>query len=136
MVVSASYEWRTPPTLGAFRQDWKRAAPPDSLLQLYLSRAANSPLEACPSLTRILDRRGVAYGPQAESRRQRESGAAGGAADALIVSLPAVSEDGQEAIVDIGRTCPGLCGYGMFVYFRRDGQGQWQRAGYSRGWIS
>ena len=54
----------------------------------------------------------------------------------MVVSLPAVSGDSQEAIVDIGETCPGLCGHGMFVYFRKDDEGQWQRVGYSRVWIS
>lgn len=136
MVVSASDSWRVPQTVDEFRRGWENATPSDSVLQAYLSRTTQSPLEACPALVRYLDQQAIPHGPEAEAKRQSKLGVRGDGADALMVSLPAVSQDGREAIVDIGVTCPGLCGHGMFVYFRKDEEGLWKRVGYSRMWFS
>jgi len=54
----------------------------------------------------------------------------------LDISLPIVSEDGRNALVDVGVACGGLCGAGGVRHYRRDGVGLWRLVGVGGQWIS
>ena len=109
----------------------------DPLYPLYLELAdldGVDPRTRCRSLNAFLKSDGVrqrftTLQPKRTSKDEWD-------AIYLSVSMPAVSEDGQEAIMLSGMTFAPLAGGGSEIYLRKDKRGEW-RIKYERStWIS
>lgn len=121
---------------GAFTTDtllqagWTGDVPPQSLADAFLSLPAQSPLDACPGLQAELAKAKIGAGDDAVARATAENADIVDlptyGADVLSLSLPIVSADGRDALLQ-DRLCEGpqAC-VGSIVHLQREKGGRWK----------
>jgi hypothetical protein len=121
---------------GAFTTDtlmqagWTGEAPSRDLADAFLSLPAQSPLQACPGLPAELAKERVATGDDAVARVTAENADIVSlptyGANVLSLSLPIVSADGRDALLQ-DRLCDGPqdC-VGSIVHLQREKGGRWK----------
>jgi hypothetical protein len=117
--------------------DWSKAAPSQPLLRAW-SAAPRTDVLQCPAVQDLLARRGIASGQAAADPLRQGSGGKpllSWRGEILAVGMPVVSADGQDALVEIGSACGGLCGAGFLLHLRRANDA-WAVAGSLWLWIS
>jgi hypothetical protein len=105
---------------------WRKAKPSRALAEKFAKAPPGDVLNACPSVRRLLTERKVAFGSEAaraaaSSEPPREISPISSHLY-LSMSLPVVSDDGQEALV-----VTESAGGASIAYFRRDDGGHWRR---------
>ena len=121
---------------GAFTTDtllqagWTGDVPSQSLADAFLSLPAQSPLEACPGLPAELAKARITTGDDAVARVTAENTEIVDlptyGANVLSLSLPIVSADGRDALLQ-DRLCDGPkdC-VGSIVHLQREKGGRWK----------
>lgn len=108
--------------------------PSSAMAQAYLSAKPVSAVTACPKVRAYLDSQKVGYGPEGIRQAEREAGRDPLGAMIIRLSLPVLSPDGREAIMDMSydfRTGGG----GGKTYYWREPAGGWHAGDLER-WLS
>lgn len=97
-----------------------------------------SAVKQCATVRAYLDQRKIAYAKAAVKRAVGNGRKSDREYTARIVglSLPEVSEDGNDAIVIFSSVLAPLDGIGYALYLRRGADGHWANIGFSQLWIS
>ena len=109
---------------------WTGDAPSQSLADAFLSLPAQSPLDACPGLQAELTKAKITTGDDAVARVTAANADIVSlptyGADVLSLSLPIVSADGRDALLQ-DRLCDGPqdC-VGTIVHLQREKGGRWK----------
>ena len=111
-------------------------APRDLMLQLTRQHGVSA-LAVCLTLAAGLRSKGVRVGPQAVARSLEAGGRSAYSPPVVGVSLPALSDDGNEALLESSYVF-GIegAGSGGLIYFRRDSSGKWSVVSTSQLWVS
>jgi hypothetical protein len=125
---SAEAKDYTPDTL--LTAGWTQAPPSADLAQAFLSLPAVSAVSSCPSLPAALSKENIGYGDDAVARVTTVDPSIVSlptyVAEVLTLSLPVVSGDGKDALVQ-DSLCQGenLC-VGSIWHLQRDKSGKWK----------
>jgi hypothetical protein len=115
---------------------WRDHAPPPGLMRRWAA-APNGDVLQCDAVKAVLAERKLEAGEAAVDALVSPGGKRTSTWKGVILSvgMPTLSEDGRQAIVEIGTSCGGLCGMGSLLYLRRV-RGAWLQAGGLGLWIS
>lgn len=100
--------------------------PPASLLSGMDTAGSTNAVNRCESVRKTLERQQVPFGLAATDAASRVGEDGLFAASIMTVSLPTVSEDGQSAILVVGRGAGPLVGGTTLHYVRRHPDGEWR----------
>lgn len=122
--------WDGSTTIGPVR-------PPRELIVQLIGQHGISALVSCPMLTARLRAKGMGVGQKAVAQSLDAGGGAAYTPPVVGVSLPSLSDDGNEAVLASSYVF-GIegAGSGDLIYFRRDSSGKWAVVSSSRLWVS
>jgi hypothetical protein len=136
-----STEGLTPFIPDAYPRSWssvdgeRTASPPPPGLAEALPVGSNA-VRSCASIQRSLTARGRRFGPGAAAWARRVRPGAHFRARIETVSLPAVSADGQHAVLVASNSRGGLDAGEVWVHMERGRDGRWRATGLTGLWVS
>lgn len=108
-------------------------APPVELQRTALRHAPQGAVSRCPTIRQLLQQQQVRYGRIPQSIPIQDDLYP---ADIEYVSLPAISEDGQSAVLAYSSISGPLAASGLLVHLVRQSDGQWRIVGQADLWVS
>lgn len=104
------------------QKKWPKDPPPTSLIRAYLTAHPSAAVVRCPSLRKFLADTGVAHGDKAVAHASLDVWYS---ANILWLSLPVVSANGREALVDVALSGGTLAASSRINHLRRRADGRW-----------
>ena len=121
---------------------WSKDRPSDRLINVFASARPKSAVKACPNLRSLLKISGVAYGDAAAERMASFQPVGKDRVVSMFfkgaiwtLTLPIVSNNGNEALAREGVSCGVTCGSGAIVHLRRSKDGRWSVTDVLDTWI-
>ncbi|MCW3849305.1 hypothetical protein OF829_18865 [Sphingomonas sp. LB-2] len=137
MVVSSDSQPLDPQYVEPVSKGFEKDPVPVPLLRQFAAGRGKSALTACPELGAELTRRGIAHD---RDGRKHDTGKAapepdGIDAEIMMVTLPVLSADGSEAVLEDGRVYGPEAGGGQIVHLRRRFLLGWQVTDHNPTWV-
>jgi hypothetical protein len=107
------------------------------LLHDFADTRAENVIARCPGLAERMRKAGIQMGSAAVDAVVSSVDASGEySAEIVTLSLPAVSRDGQSAVMAADRVTAGEAGGGVIYHLRRRDDGGWRVVDWAGTWIS